>query len=117
MQVQRIKSNMHTPKDDHQSVSCSLLAQLVDGQVVADCSLHHTEISLVSDWCPNLSFYSMMQPLAANLQQVAEPPSLAYNPNHTYLAVVNSDGDNLQVRLSDVCLILICTSLDQCTST
>ena len=67
-------------------------------QVVADCSLHHTEISLVSDWSPNLSFYSMMQPLASDLQQVALPSSLIYNPNHTYLAVVNSDGDNMQVR-------------------
>lgn len=68
-------------------------------QVVADCSLHHTEISLVSDWSPNLSFYSLMQPLTSNLTQIARGPKLIYNPNDTYLAVVNSDGDNIQVDL------------------
>ena len=66
-------------------------------QVVADCSIHHTEISLVSDWCPNLSFYSLMQPVSAALEQAPLAHGLTYSPNDTYLAVINSDGDNMQV--------------------
>ena len=69
-------------------------------QVVADCSVHHTEVSLVSDWSPNLSFYSMMPALVTRLEQVSIGPGADFNPNHTYLAVINSDGDNLQVRFS-----------------
>lgn len=65
--------------------------------MVADCSLHHTEISVVSDWCPNLSFYSRMAPLTTVLPQVPLTPAPVYDPTHIYLAVVNSDGDNMQV--------------------
>ena len=66
-------------------------------QVVADCSIHHTEISLVSDWCPNLSFLSRMQAQQEPWAQNSFSPAPAFNPNHTYLAVINSDGDNMQV--------------------
>ena len=68
--------------------------------MVADCSSHHTEVSLVSDWCPNLSFYSKMDTIRAVLQQVALLPAPAYDPNSTYIAFINSDGDNMQVSSS-----------------
>lgn len=75
------------------------LDKLWASQVVADCSQRHTEVSLVSDWCPNLSFYSLMQPLEVKLTQVPQADSPVYNPNDTYLAVINSDGDNMQASI------------------
>ena len=66
-------------------------------QEIAACSQHHTEVSVVSDWSPNLSFWSLMAPIL----QLAQPPPSPhepYSPNHTYIAVIASDGDSVQVR-------------------
>lgn len=65
-------------------------------QEIAACSQHHTELALVSDWSPNLSFWSQMTPVTALLQGplLPVPP---YSPNCTYVAVIASDGDSLQV--------------------
>lgn len=65
-------------------------------QEIAACSQHHTEVSLVSDWSPNLSFWSTMAAVA----QLAQPAPLAHSaywPSHTYIALIASDGDSLQV--------------------
>ena len=51
----------------------------------------------MSDWCPNLSFYSKMDRIKAGLHQVHLQPAPAYDPNSTYIAFINSDGDNMQV--------------------
>lgn len=103
-------------------------------QVVATCSKHHTEVSLVSDYSSSLSFWSQLPPLSISssqnisqksdrshqrlsqlemnqrsglAQQMMSQPQLPpqppvrdvqYNPDKTYVAVVVSDGDNMQVR-------------------
>ena len=79
-------------------------------QVVADCSIHHSEISLVSDWCPNLSFMSRMQIQQQTWIQNSFSPAPVFNPNHTYLAVLNSDGDNMQVSHRVLCNCLVCVA-------
>lgn len=65
-------------------------------QEIAACSQHHTEVSLVTDWSPNLSFWSMM-PAVTQLTQAAPLPRESYSPNHTYVAIIASDGDSVQV--------------------
>ena len=65
-------------------------------QEIAACSQHHTEVSLVTDWSPNLSFWSQM----AAATHIAQPPPLPHeppSPNHTYIALIASDGDSVQV--------------------
>ena len=74
------------------------VGQLWCMQEIAACSQHHTEVSLVSDWSPNLSFWSQM----AAATHIAQPPPLPhepYSPNHTYIALIASDGDSVQVCL------------------
>ena len=66
-------------------------------QEIAACSQHHTEVALVSDWSPNLSFWSQMTPVAT-LHQPPVLPLPPYSPNCTYVAIIASDGDSLQVR-------------------
>ncbi len=61
----------------------------------------------MSDWSPNLSFYSLMQPIEAILTQVPQAVSPVYSPNDTYLAVINSDGDNMQASFQ---ILLRCTT-------
>lgn len=66
-------------------------------QEIAACSQHHTELSVVSDWSPNLGFWFLMAPIL----QLAQPPPLPhepYSPNQTYIALIASDGDSVQVR-------------------
>ena len=65
-------------------------------QEIAACSQHHTEVALVSDWSPNLSFWSQMDPVAT-LHQPPALPLPPYAPNCTYVAIITSDGDSLQV--------------------
>jgi len=65
-------------------------------QEIAACSQHHTEVALVSDWSPNLSFWSQMTPVAT-LHQPPALPLPPYSPNCTYVAIITSDGDSLQV--------------------
>ena len=65
-------------------------------QVVASCSVHHTEITLVSDWNSGLSFWSQMPASVEQLQQ-PEAHIQTYDPSKTYVAVIASDGDNMQV--------------------
>ena len=64
--------------------------------MVAECTLHHTEITLVSDWNSGLSFWSQMPPVTQQLQQ-PQALTLTYDPSKTYVAVIASDGDNMQV--------------------
>lgn len=75
---------------------CSSLDCLYSMQVVASCSVHHTEITLVSDWNSGLSFWSQMPSVGQQLQQ-PEAHTLTYDPSKTYVAVIASDGDNMQV--------------------
>ncbi len=65
-------------------------------QEIAACSQHHTEVALVSDWSPNLSFWSQMTPVTT-LHQPPALPLPSYSPNCTYVAIITSDGDSLQV--------------------
>lgn len=94
-------------------------------QVVATCSKHHTEVSLVSDFSSSLSFWSLL-PLPSMSQSLhgsmsksgqemtqhgmshhrmsqpqlpPQPPvrDVQYNSEQTYVAVIVSDGDNMQV--------------------
>ena len=107
-------------------------------QVVALCSKHHTEVSLVGDFCSALSFWqalcpvtqpnielmlmhqllvhspklcpltkhalmharcgcrSMLPPIDAPLQQSAPLPTQPYDHRKTYIAIISSDGDNMQ---------------------
>lgn len=66
-------------------------------QEIAACSQHHTEVSVVSDWSPNLGFWSLMAPIL-HLAQLPPLPHEPYSPNHTYIALIASDGDSVQVR-------------------
>ena len=117
-------------------------------QVVALCSKHHTEVSLVADYCSSLSFWqaaslsllpfsyspsvaviyhtllqhtqkhhsrsavtrgkddvltvlcayrSLLTSLDGPLQQPAELPTETYDHSKTYIAIIASDGDNMQV--------------------
>jgi hypothetical protein len=67
-------------------------------EVLNLCALRHDVISLVSDFVVNLSFLSLMTAFAsmphAPLPTVA-PPS--YSRSKVYVALVRSDGDNLQI--------------------
>lgn len=65
-------------------------------QEIAACSQHHTEVALVSDWSPNLSFWSRMTPVAT-LHQSPALPLPPYSSNCAYVAIITSDGDSLQV--------------------
>ena len=77
-------------------------------QEIAACSQHHTEVALVSDWSPNLSFWSQMTPVAT-LHQPAALPLPPYAPNCTYVAIITSDGDSLQVSNdAQVCDKILC---------
>ena len=40
-----------------------------------------------------------MMPPTQNLTQTEAPPAPQYDGNHTYVAIIASDGDNMQVRL------------------
>lgn len=66
--------------------------------MIAACTARHTEVTLVSDWSPNLSFLSRM-PSISTLNQTAALLVPAYLPNKTYIAIISSDGDNMQARL------------------
>ena len=69
---------------------------MITSQAIAVCSWHHTELALVSDWSPNLSYWSQMT-AAGQMQQPPPLPVDNYSQNKTYAAVIVSDGDNLQV--------------------
>ena len=116
-------------------------------QVVALCSKHHTEVSLVGDFCSALSFWQALCPLTnlhtelmplhqspdrtpklcrltehalmgatscgrrsmlpsidAPLQQSAPLPTQPYNPRKTYIAIISSDGDNMQACHHTSCI-------------
>lgn len=66
-------------------------------QVVASCAKQHTEISLVSDFAPSLSFWSLTP--ALHPEPLPQPPQqpVTYQPDKTYVAMIVSDGDNMQV--------------------
>ena len=66
-------------------------------QVVASCTRTHTEITLVSDWLSSLSFWSQVPPLQPGLPRLPHPQAVLYEPHRTYVAVIASDGDNMQV--------------------
>ena len=67
-------------------------------EVLNLCVPRHDLISLVSDYVSNLSFHSLLTAFAdmphAPLPAV-EP--IRFDPKKTYVAVVRSDGDNLQI--------------------
>lgn len=79
--------------DCHASRTTSAVLRM---QEIAACSQHHTEVALVSDWSPNLSFWSEMTPVAT-LHQPPAIPLPPYSSNCTYVAIITSDGDSLQV--------------------
>ena len=76
-------------------------------QVVASCTPTHTEITLVSDWCSSLSFWSQVPALQRTVQQVP-PEEVLYDPSKTYVAVIASDGDNMQARAACLCHGYMC---------
>lgn len=51
----------------------SVMGYYAHQEEIAACSQHHTEVSLVTDWSPNLSFWSMM-PAVTQLTQAAPLP-------------------------------------------
>ncbi len=67
-------------------------------EVLNLCNLRHDAISLVSDYVVNLSFLSLMTPFFdmphAPLPAVASPD---YDASKVYVALIRSDGDNLQI--------------------
>ena len=67
-------------------------------EVLNLCTLRHDVISLVSDFVVNLSFLSLMTKFHemphAPLPPVATP---AFNSSKVYVALIRSDGDNLQI--------------------
>ena len=64
-----------------------------------DCVSEHDMGQVASNGCSNLAFFASRPagPVAAPLQQVPDPPSMAlpYNESLTYVAIIMGDGDNL----------------------
>jgi hypothetical protein len=68
------------------------------------CTPSHRTISLVGDLASNLAFHARAQPVVSLTQH---PPKQVgrYDRKRTYIAIVNSDGDNMQIdqcRINDV---------------
>jgi hypothetical protein len=69
----------------------------MDGMAV--CTPQHDILSLVSDFVTNLSFHSLLTAFDA-MAHAELPPvrtDLVYNRSKTYVAIVRSDGDNIQI--------------------
>jgi len=75
----------------------SVMGYFSPDEVVAECSKRHSAISLVSDYAIDLSFHSALAPIT-QLKQAPLLPVPTYNASKVYLAIVVSDGDNMQVR-------------------
>lgn len=69
------------------------------GQGVAECvslcTSDHRALTLVSDFSSNLAFHTRV-PFSVVAPAPAPPPALTYDTTKTYVALVVSDGDNLQ---------------------
>ena len=66
------------------------------------CTPEHRTISLVANVASNLGFFSRAAPLASLRAPHPPIPAGSYDPASTYVAIVNSDGDNIafdQVRI------------------
>ena len=74
----------------------SIMGYFAGSEVVADCTSSHSEISLVSDMSPNLAFFSLLPPVVS-LKQSALQPVPKYDPSKIYVALLSSDGDNMQL--------------------
>ncbi|CAE7692772.1 unnamed protein product [Symbiodinium sp. CCMP2592] len=74
----------------------SIMGYFAGSEVVADCTSSHSEISLVSDFAPNLAFFSLLPPVQS-LKQVPLLPIPKYDPSKIYVALLSSDGDNMQL--------------------
>ena len=68
-------------------------------EVESMCTPRHEIFSLVSDFVTNLSFHSLLTAFDAmphdDLQAVRT--DLVYNRSKTYVAIVRSDGDNIEI--------------------
>ncbi|KAK9793994.1 hypothetical protein WJX73_001371 [Symbiochloris irregularis] len=112
-----------TDKAHSEGHMLTLMGYFPSQEVVASCSRLHTEVSLVSDFSSSLSFWSRLPPLSAlgllstwttgqpsgvsqhRMSQPQLPPQppvqdVRYNPDHTYVAVIVSDGDNMQMAFN-----------------
>ncbi|BDA45333.1 hypothetical protein COCOBI_07-1200 [Coccomyxa sp. Obi] len=78
----------------------SVMGYFPQQEVVALCSKHHTEISLVSDYCSSLSFWSRMPPVTGPLVQSPPLAARPYSRLRTYIAIIASDGDNMQMAFN-----------------
>ncbi|CAE7815866.1 unnamed protein product [Symbiodinium sp. KB8] len=74
----------------------SIMGYFAGSEMVADCTSSHSEISLVSDFAPNLAFFSLLPPVVS-LKQVPLLPVPKYDPSKIYVALLSSDGDNMQL--------------------
>ncbi|EIE20344.1 hypothetical protein COCSUDRAFT_3563 [Coccomyxa subellipsoidea C-169] len=83
-----------------QSSLLSVMGYFGTQEVVAICSKHHTEVSLVSDYCSSLSFWSRMPAVTGQLVQSPPLPAGPYSRLTTYIAIIASDGDNMQMAFN-----------------
>ncbi|CAE7227035.1 unnamed protein product, partial [Symbiodinium sp. CCMP2456] len=74
----------------------SIMGYFAGSEVVADCTTSHSEISLVSDFAPNLAFFSLLPPVVS-LKQAPLLPVPMYDSSKIYVALLSSDGDNMQL--------------------
>ncbi|KAL0034064.1 hypothetical protein WJX79_006605 [Trebouxia sp. C0005] len=85
----------------HQQSLLTVIGYFASQEEIAACSQHHTEVALVSDWSPNLSFWSRMTPVAT-LHQSPALPLPPYSSNCAYVAIITSDGDSLQMNYNSM---------------
>ena len=67
------------------------------------CTPKHRTISLVGDIASNLAFHARAQPVVSLAQHPPKPVG-PYDKDKTFVAIVNSDGDNMQIdqcRIND----------------
>lgn len=81
-------------------------------ECVALCTSDHRALTLVSDYSSNLAFHTRV-PFSGVVPAPAPPPALTYDASQTYVALVVSDGDNLQFDFGGARSMLD-TRLDAC---
>lgn len=69
-------------------------------EIVNELTRSRTQLGVWSDWASNLSFYSQFPPV----KELKQPPKkrVRYDPEKTYVALVVSDGDNIQLNLGSI---------------
>lgn len=76
--------------------NCAVLGWTEDElNFVASCSLYAKTV-VPSDWSSNLSFYSALDKQGEIIEQSYTQEKITADPNKHYVAIVMSDGDNVQ---------------------